>query len=247
MDRKQIAYGVACIGNDHQVSPMNLVILDMWGKEVARFASLPMKKLKSNCRPGGDTQWIDEGHIAINCEYNPSLEDHLVVNTRTGEIEREYPGLWFTWSPDHKTVAYVGSIVHFAPPISQNHCLLFNDETVYTRNCSNQIDSHDDGPFRNIHTFASPLVWSPDSRNLAFVEEVFDWDFDPAPNETGSGKWSNERYYLVIASASQPIRGYRLRRSEYSETPSLAWISTSQIKLDGRIYDLTKERPKVIP
>jgi Tol biopolymer transport system component len=226
---------------------MSLVVLEESGKELARFAALSMKQLGSSCTQADDIEWIDDNHIAMTCEYNPSLEDYLVVNARTGEVEKEYPGLWFTRSPDHKTVAYVGVIVHFAPPIAQNYCLLFNEKTIYTRHCSNQVDSDGGGPFRNIHTFTYPLVWSPDSRNIAFVEEVFDWDFDPAPNETGSGKSSNERHYLVIASASQPIRGYTLRPSDYSRTPSLAWISTSQIKLDGRIYDLAKDRPGVIP
>lgn len=94
LDRKQIAYGVACVGNDQHISPMNLVVLDLSGNTIVRFSALPMKKLGSNCTPGGDLQWIDDHHIGINCAYNPSLEAHLVVNVQTGEIEKEYPGLW---------------------------------------------------------------------------------------------------------------------------------------------------------
>ena len=246
-DRTRIAYGVACVGNDQQITALNLVVLDWSGKEVGRCAPLRMKTLASTCTQAEEPEWIDDGHIAVVCEYNPSVEDELVVDARTGEIVKEYTGLWFTWSPDHKTVAYVGFIVHFAPPSAQNYCLLLNGRTIYTRDCSNEVKEDKSGSFGNIHTFGYPLAWSRDGDKIAFVEEVFDWAFDPAPNETGSGKSSHERYYLVIACADQPTRGYRLQRSEYSSNPALSWISPSQIKLGGKIYDLAKNKPELIP
>jgi len=245
LDRHQIAYGVTCVGKDHLLSAMSLVVLDASGKELSRFTPLSMTRLGDSCRQADHIEWIDGAHIAMVCEYNPSLEDYLVVNAHTGRVETEYAGLWFTRSPDHKTVAYGGFIVHFAPPIAQNYCLLFNEKTIYTQPCSNQVGSDENGIFRNIHTFAYPLVWSPDSRNIAFVEEISDWKFDPAPNERDTGKSINQRYYLVIASSDHAARGYRL--SKPSQSSSLAWRSNSQIVLDGGLYDLEKDAPHSIP
>lgn len=259
---KLILYGVRESSGSERLLPLNLVFLDWSGKEVRRISEVMMKELGSSCGYGY-AEWLDDDHIGVRCEYNPSLQDYVVLNADSGKVEQEYPGLLFSWSPDRRTLAQVGFIVHFAPPSSQNNCILFNGKPVYTPGCSNQLEpdikrtqgrrgtQEEPAHYKNIHEINSSLVWSPDGRTLAFYETIydFDWGVDAKREETMDRK--NYRYFVGLVSAGHPAVGYQLAEPA-DWTVRIKWLNNSQLHLSGdkpidRTFDLIANPPKPIP
>jgi hypothetical protein len=209
----------------------------------------PQQRLGENCRPTG-LAWLDEGRIAIHCEYDPHLDDYLIVDARTGAVEHEYAGVWFGWSPDGQTLAHFGVLQRYTAPDGDNCCLLFNDTTVYPPGC--RFDGENRGPQQNhtrplaaIRTFFPPLVWSPDSRKLAFVEKVYNWHYGDPYNRDLYGRASEVRYYLAIITEGQPAVGYTIP-NPHGDT-RVAWINDSVIVAGGQQYDLSSHPPVAIP
>ena len=252
---KLIVYDVRESLGENRLSPLNVVFLDWSGKEIRRFREVPMKELAADICGYGSVEWIDDDHVGVACEYNPSGEDYLVLNALSGKVEKEFPGLYFSWSPDHQTLAHVGWIIHFATPANQNYCLLFNDRPVYTPGCSNEVNATpkkvparraelkngatrrgnrtavhvEPAHFVNVHQIDPPLVWSPNGRNLAFVERIydFDWGMDETGEETR--ETSNSRYFLAVVSTGHPAVGYRF--SETVSMTQLEWLNDSRVKV----------------
>jgi len=265
-DGKLIVYGVHESLGEKQLSPLNIVLLDFEGEEVRRFKEVPMKKLANDICADGTVDWIDAGHVGVECDYNPSGGDYMVLNAVSGDVEKEFPGLYFSWSPDHQTLAYIGWTIHFATPASQNYCVHFNDRPVYTPGCSNKInatpkkartvkDSSKDGSttrgkagtarldsnhYENIHEVSFPLVWSPGGRDLAFVETIYDFDWGMTESGEETRETGNYRYYLAIVSTEHPAIGYRL--VDQVGMPQLEWLNDSRVKLAGSLQNKPFER-----
>lgn len=203
-----------------------------------------------NCRPTG-LDWLDAGAIAIHCEYDPHLYDYLIVNSQTGALIHEYAGVWFMWSPDRQTLAHYGVLQRYTAPDGDNCCLMFNAASVYPPGChfdgerrSSPHHSHT-RPLASIHTFATPLVWSPNSRRLAFFEKIYNWHYGDPYNRDFFGRASEVRYYLAIAGAGEPAVGYAI--PDIPATTEVKWINDSEIEAGGRQYDLSLHPPAAIP
>ena len=140
----------------------------------------------------------------------------FVLDAVSGKVLQRYTGLYFSWSPDHRILAHVGHIMHFATPAAQNYCLLFNDKPVYTRNCRSMIDPvrkpgaapNSRTRFPNIHTIECPLVWSPDGQKIAFLVNVYDfiWNGEEARDIV------NSRSFLAIVSLDGRAVGYSVEK-----------------------------------
>ena len=199
----------------------------------------------------------------------------MVLNAVSGKVENEFTGLYFSWSPDHQTLAHVGWILHFAAPASQNFCVLFNDKPVYTPGCTNEAraapkksapparkdagvkrgnsTATEPAHYQDIHQIYPPLLWSPNGRDLAFVESVydFDWGMDDKGDETR--EIGNSRLFLAIISGDHPAVGYSL--TPPLENPQWEWLDSSRIEVKGnsggkpfeRTFDLANNPPKEIP
>jgi hypothetical protein len=233
-----------------------MVFLEWSGHEVRRIKEVPMNKLDSVCGDGS-LEWIDDDHVGVACEYGPSGQDYLVLSAVSGDVEREFPGLYFSWSPDHHTLAHVGWIIHFATPALQNNCVLFNDKTVYTPGCSSEVRATATAPkkiparpadgggaakrdnrtptpaesahYENIHDVSPSLVWSPSGHNLAFVETIYDFDWGTDEKGEEIRQNGNYRWFLAFVSVDGPATGYRL--AQQVDSPQIEWLDDSHVKL----------------
>jgi hypothetical protein len=151
----------------------------------------------------------------------------------------ENPGSSFLWSPDRKTLANVKLDVRFGTPAGQNSCLFLNERAVYPPNCD-----HARATYNNIHTFLLPLVWSADNTRVAFVEKIFDWEYEDPFGRYFDGEAKNVRYYLVIASPDH-IAGYPIDASTAQQIP--AWQGNFRLMLGAMQYDLDSHPPAPIP
>lgn len=123
----------------------------------------------------GDVQWIDDAHIGVECEYNPSGGSYEVVDAVSGKVEKEFTGLYFSWSPDHQTLAHIGWIIHFASRASQNYCVLFNDKTEHPA-IGYPLTGSLGAP--QVEWLDNSRLRLKDTRNQSF-ERVFDVAADP--------------------------------------------------------------------
>lgn len=252
---KLIMYGLRESQGSGRLAPLSIVFIDSSAKEIRRFREVPTQKLGGVCGYG-HVEWIGDARIGVRCEYNPSGEDYLVLNAVSGKVEKEFTGLYFSWSPDYETLAHIGWIIHFATPASQNYCVLFNDKPVYTPGCSNEVrpttaQKKPSQPlqskrgvanggsipaaqklpdhYENIHEISYPLVWSKDGRNLAFVEMIydFDWGLDEKGEETR--EFGNQRSFLAIISTERVAVGYPLTGPVGNA--EIEWLSDSRLRL----------------
>ena len=112
---------------------------------------------------------------------------------------------------------------------------------VHPKDCQ----PHPKGIYDGIHTFLSPPEWSPDSRKVAIVARIFDWEYTDPFGKYFDGTVSKDRYYLAIASLDQLTVGYPLKSPVTN--PKLAWLTNSRLTLDGQTFDLDAEPPGSIP
>jgi hypothetical protein len=61
--------------------------------------------IKPSCTPG-PLEWLDDRLIGFISQTDPEVRNHVVFDIQTGTAA-QYPGYWFKWSPDHKTLADV--------------------------------------------------------------------------------------------------------------------------------------------
>jgi len=164
------------------------------------------------CNSIDSVERIDEARIAVECHINPSVSAYLDVEIASGHVKQSLFGVWFTRSPDRKKVAHAGSIPHFAPPFAKSNYLQIDGKTVYPAFGKGQ--SPEQRPeaveqrgsvYFGIHEFLPGLDWSPDSKWVAFIERVYDWE--PERPDSNAGKERNERHFLVVAAEkSEPMR-----------------------------------------
>jgi hypothetical protein len=220
-------------GSEGRVHTVQLTVRDSAGKEASTLSA----RMKLSCTPG-PLEWLDDHRVGVVCRTDPEVRDYLVFDIETGEHE-ENPGSWFVWSPDRKTLANVKFDVRFGTPAGQNSCLFLNERAVYPPNCD-----HPKATYNNIHTFLLPLVWSPDNTRIAFVERIFDWEYEDPFGRYFDGEARNVRYYLVIASPDRAA-GYPINGSAAQQIP--AWQGNSRLMLGAMQYDLDSLPPAPIP
>ena len=231
-DRLHSAY-VSCVDGEHGTHTVQLTVMDSAGKEVSTLSA----RMKLSCTPG-TLEWLDDHRVGVVCRTDPEVRNYLVFDIETGKHE-ENPGSWFQWSPDRKTLANVKLDVRFGTPAGQNSCLFLNERAVYPPNCD-----HARATYNNIHTFLLPLVWSPDNTRVAFVEKIFDWEYEDPFGRYFDGEARNVRYYLVIASPDRAA-GYPIDASAAQQIP--AWQGNSRLMLGAMQYDLDSHPPGPIP
>lgn len=231
-DRRHSAY-ISCLGAEQGAREIALTFLDAAGRQISTLSA----RVKHGCTPGMPS-WLDDSRVGVVCRTDPEVSTYLVFNIQAGS-EAAYPGYSFDWSPDRKTLAGVKLDVMFGTPVGQNSCLLLNGQAIYPPRCD-----HARATYTHIHTFLSPLVWSPDSSKVAFVEKIFDWEYEDPFARYFDGEASNVRYYLVIAS-EQGAAGYRLDPLAAEQVP--AWQTNSRLLLGSQALDLESQPPVPIP
>jgi hypothetical protein len=233
----------------YELSGGRTLHLVVTGKAPLQASIMPQHRLGENCWPTS-LDWLDKTRIAIHCEYDPHLDDYLIVNSQTGKVEHEYGGVWFGWSPDRQTLAHFGVLQLYTAPEGDNCCLLFNSATVYPFGCHFDGEQRVPGsnrtrPLASIHTFFPPLVWSSDGLKLAFLEKVYNWHYGDPYNRDFYGRASEVRYYLAIITAGRPAVGYSV--PDPKGNLKIAWINDSAVEAAGRRYDLSSNTPYAIP
>ncbi len=246
-DGKLIAYGLQELAGPERLSPMHVVFIDWSGKEVRRFNEVPIRDLDT-CGYGR-VEWIDISRIGVACEFNPSLEFYIVLDAGSGKVLQTFPGLYFVWSPDRRIVAHVGPLIHFAAV--HDYCVHFNATKVYPKGCpeAKVVKSRsrpDTFAFRDLHTVDPDLVWSPDGHKLAFLVDLYDFDWSGEGTDHETREDRNHRTFLAIISADRPAVGYRITDS--TSDKKLRWLSNSRIQVGGGVaFDLLVNPPRAIP
>jgi len=153
-----------CVNSDEHKNVNTEVCLENeQGKMVLKFRPLAHN---GYCNSIISIDWIDDRRIGIECHCNPSMSQYLDVDSSTGKTTNEYFGYRFSWSPDHKTLAHVGQMMHFADwPHSEY--IQFNNRNIYPK--SGAVYGNDKIP---VHTFVSNLVWSPDGHKVAVIDDL---------------------------------------------------------------------------
>jgi len=175
----------------------------------------------------------------------PALQTSRQPRDGSAPIDQQYAGLDFRWSPDHKTLARIDIAQLIGSPQGSNSCLYFGPRAVYPVVHPKDCEPHPKGIYDGIHTFLSPPEWSPDSRRVAIVARIFDWEYTDPFGIYFDGTASRDRYYLAIASLDQPTVGYPLKSPVTS--PKIAWPTNSRLTLDGQTFDLAAQPPISIP
>lgn len=157
----------------------SIAILDREGKRVQSFR--PMAGA-SPCVSIVDIFWLSETRVAAECHINPSTSEYVETDLETGKTVRDLLGFDFTPSPDGKSIAHVGGMIHFAPPPAHSYSLQIDNATVYPAKGADAVRKSG-SRWIGIHEFASGFVWSPDSARVAFVDCLYDWVEDAAPVE----------------------------------------------------------------
>ena len=231
-DRQHSAY-VSCLGAGQGGRDVTLTVLDAAGGQISTLSA----RVKQSCAPGMPS-WLDDSRVGVVCRTDPEVSTYLVFNIQTGS-EAAYPGYSFSWSPDRKTLAGVKLDAIFGTPAGQNSCLLLNGQAIYPTGCDHAKET-----YSHIHTFLSPLVWSPDSSEVALIEKIFDWEYEDPFARYFDGEASNVQYYLVIAS-EHGAAGYHLNPVAAEQVPS--WQTNSRLMLGSQALDLESQPPTPIP
>ena len=128
----------------------------------------------------------------------------------------------------------------FATPEGGNYQLLLNGQLVYPKKPKHSwFHAYEDQ-----HTFLSKLAWSPDSRRLALVEKVYDWEYTDPYNRYFDGTVSRMGFYLAIIDREGRVSGYKL--ADVPEDIRLAWPNPQTVVLNDRTFDLRTNLPQPI-
>ena len=230
-DRLHSAF-IAC-SDGEEARILRLTVLDSAGKPISQFSA----QVKPSCTPGA-LEWLDDRRVGVVCQTDPQVKNYVLFDIQTGSAVA-YPGSWFQWSPDHKTLADVKLDVKFGTPAGENSCLFLNGTAVYPAGCDHAKES-----YSHIHTFILPLVWSTDGSKVAFVEKIFDWEYLDPFLRYFDGETSNVHYYLVVALAGH-FGGYAINSVAAQQVP--VWQSSSRLQLGDMTYELDANPPSSIP
>ncbi len=161
---------------------------------------------------------------------------HLLLSIVAPLMVRDHP-LPPVWSPDHQVLATTKVPVAFVTPEGGNYSLLLNDTLVYPMEKKHWWFSG----YSHWHTFLSDLVWSPDSRRVAFVEKVYDWSYLDPYNRDFEGEATNKRFYLTVVSRDGKVGRYLL--DGRSDQISLRWQGPNKLCLNDEAFDIQKASP----
>jgi hypothetical protein len=161
-------------------------------------------------------------------------------------IDRKYMWTTSALSPDHKTQARIEVARAIGTPEGSNSCLYLDSRAVYPTAHPKDCNPGPRDIYDGVHAFLTPPEWSPDSRKVAIVVRIFDWEYTDPFGKYFDGSLTNDRYFLVIASLDQPSAGYSLK-STVSNPPSLKWVDNTRLTLDGQVFDLAAQPPTPIP
>jgi hypothetical protein len=159
--------------------------------------------------------------------------------------EHKYEWVTAVWSPDHEIQARIDVAELIGTPAGSNSCLYLGSRPVYPSTRPKDCLPHPKGIYDGVHTFLTSPEWSPDSRKVAVVVRVFDWEYTDPFGKYWEGTLSKDRYFLAIASMDQPTLGYALK--SVASTPHLQWQGNSRLALDGQVFDLDVQPPASIP
>jgi Tol biopolymer transport system component len=140
----------------------SIAIVDASGKQIKRMEASQAGGLADSVNR---VEWIDDTRVGVDYHINPSCSQYAIIDTATGAIVANYLGIWFSWSPDKKRLAYVGWQPHFEEQEQPSYFLRINKNTIYPADADqNKGGAH--------HLFLTQLIWSNDSREVAFVDQV---------------------------------------------------------------------------
>jgi WD40-like Beta Propeller Repeat len=148
--------------NENGRHSFSIAIIDASGKQIKRMEASPAG---GHADSVNRVEWIDDTRVGVDYHINPSCSQYAIVDTVTGAIVANYLGIWFSWSPDRKRLAYVGWMPHFEEQEQPSYFLRINKKTIYPADADqNQGGTH--------HLFLTQLIWSNDSNEVAFVDQV---------------------------------------------------------------------------
>ena len=183
--------------------------------------------------------------LLIACFATP----HMAVGARqafyTNGADRKYMWTTSVLSPDQKTQARIEVAKLIGTPEGDNSCLYLDSRVVYPTNrkiCNPRPRDIYDG----VHVFLTAPEWSPNSRKVAIVARIFDWEYMDPYGRYFDGTLTNDRYFLVIAPLDQSAAGYPLKPS-LNNPPRLEWMGDNRLAVDGQAFDLAEEPPAAIP
>src|SRR5579883_2232818 len=90
-DGNTIAYGVREPTDPQHMTPLRLVFIDWSGRELRRFEKVPIDEYGA-CGYAG-IEWIDSIRLGVECEYNPSVEYYVILDSASGKVLNQYSGL----------------------------------------------------------------------------------------------------------------------------------------------------------
>jgi hypothetical protein len=186
-DFNRIAYYEECTEGEN-CTP-SVIVLDPDGNRLQTFEPRPSALCEpSPCASILNISWASgEQAIGVECHANPSLSEYVEIELSTGKTLHDLAGIGFTPSPVGNHVAYIGPLIHFAPPYSQSNYLLIDGMTTYPLpkgfrpplkeegEPSIDVVRHDGSRYVGIHSFVSGFSWSPESTKVAFIDCISDW------------------------------------------------------------------------
>lgn len=250
----RIAYYEQCPQPENCIP--SVIVIDLDGRRVTSFhVALSQASGPEPCMSILSIAWISEGEIASDCHLNPSLSEYVVIDLKSGRTTRDLFGFSFTLSPDCKSVAHVGSMPHFSPPIAKSFYLQIENVLIYPLPAGKgpfALKDSDERPnlvrneelkFFDIHEFMSNLLWSPDSDKIAFIDCVFDWtakDYD-----FQRGDESNRACSLAAVSHDGKVQKFPLTGiSEQDLYQSrISWNSWHELSLKTKSFNKTFQLP----
>jgi hypothetical protein len=103
--------------------------------------------------------WVDSARVFCQGTADPDNGIYLVFDARSGRELRELVGTGFVWSPDHASIASVGDARDLGTVSENSDSIEVQGKLAFP----SEKDSR-------LHWFRSPLVWSPDSRQIAVAD-----------------------------------------------------------------------------
>jgi hypothetical protein len=229
-DGRHVAFAASCMDGGADTCPAEIVVADWSGKVLWRAVDVMQPQglaSETRCAAIDSLVWIDSRRLGSVCHTAPSASIYSVVDFAARRAGPGFPGLDFTWSPDRRHLAQTSAPVRFAPLDEQNQCVLIDHKVASYPGCSNRNDdapgvrrpgvaaARDHMPIAgarlsaNVHAIAS-LVWSPDSRRLAYIDTISDILAKPRTlDENGaSGEFVHARRFLSITGPGQYAKGW---------------------------------------
>jgi len=244
--QNRIAYYEQCTEAEH-CTP-TVIVLDLEGHRISSFQ--PRHQAISPVEPCSSIlciAWLGYNAVSAVCHGNPSMSEYVEIDLSTGQAVRDLVGYNFTVSPNRKEVARVGWVPHFAPPYAKSEYLQIDYTTIYPlpRGMSPVKQKGPAEPpkvvqqkgllYQGIHEFMPEMYWSADSRRLALVDCVDDWEANSTESQSeGDGEEHNRRRSVVAVSRSGEaiFFGPNGVSEEDLRKLSVSWVNPRQLSLE---------------